>query len=89
MILYGLPITTLPGAQWRFVMMDDYAEGVREVCAERGLECLDLAAEVKQLGRMTWQTDYLRDRAHPNVDGHAWLAERMADWFMAKIGELE
>ncbi len=84
-----VPITTLPGGQWRFVMMDDYAEGVREVCAEQGLGCIDLAADVKQLGRMTWQTDYLGDRAHPNADGHAWLAEHMAEWIMAKIEELE
>ena len=84
-----VPITTLPGAQWRFVMMDDYAEGVREVSAERGLQCMDIAAQIKALGRMTWQTDYLRDRAHPNAEGHQWLAEHMADWFMAKIAELE
>lgn len=84
-----VPITTLPGAQWRFVMLDDYAEGVREVCAHRGLACLDMAAEVKSLGRMTWQTDYLRDRAHPTADGHTWLAERMAEWFMERINELE
>ena len=59
------------------------------MCAEQGLECLDLAAQIKPLGRMAWQTDYLRDRAHPTAEGHQWLAERMAEWFMAKIAELE
>jgi lysophospholipase L1-like esterase len=83
-----VPITTLPGAQWRFVMLDDYAEDVREVCAAQGLECLDLAAQTKSLGRMTWQTDYLRDRAHPTADGHRWLAERMAEWFVTRVEEL-
>ncbi|HUS79807.1 MAG TPA: GDSL-type esterase/lipase family protein [Armatimonadota bacterium] len=81
-----VPITTLPGGQWRFVMMDDYAEGVREVCAERGLPCLDLAAQIKPLGRVQWAT-MLADRAHPKAEGHRWLAERMADWFMEQIGQ--
>jgi len=84
-----VPITTLPGGQWRFVMMDDFADGVREVSAERGLECIDMAAEIKPLGRLTWGNDYLGDRAHPNAEGHRWLAEHMAEWFVAKIAELE
>ncbi len=83
-----VPITTRPGGQWRFVMLDDYAEGVREVCAAQGLECLDLAAQTKSLGRMTWQTAYLRDRAHPTADAHRWLAERMAEWFVTRVEEL-
>lgn len=82
-----VPITTLPGAHARFVMMDDYAEGVREVSAEQGLECMDLAGLIKPMGRVAWE-QYMGDRAHPNAQGHEWLAMQMADWVMAKIGEL-
>ncbi len=79
-----VPITTLPGGQWRFTMMDDYADGVREVCAEQGLECLDLAGMIKPMGRTSWE-EHLGDRAHPNARGHEWLANQMADWIMAQI----
>lgn len=82
-----VPITTLPGGHARFVMMDDYAEGVREVCAEQGLECLDLAGVIKPMGRVAWE-QYLGDRAHPNAGGHEWLATQMADWVIGRIDEL-
>ena len=82
-----VPITTLPGGQWRFVMMDDYAQGVREVCAELGLECLDLSGQIKPMGRLAWE-QYLGDRAHPNAQGHEWLATQMADWVMKQVAEL-
>lgn len=83
-----VPITTLRGGKWRFTMMEDFAEGARELCAERGLGCLDLSAQIEPLGRAGWEP-MLGDMAHPNAEGHRWLAERMADWIMARIGELD
>lgn len=82
-----VPITTLPGGQWRFTMMDDYAQGVREVCAAEGLPCLDLAAAIKPMGRVAWE-QCLGDRAHPNAQGHELLATQMADWVMKQIAAL-
>jgi lysophospholipase L1-like esterase len=67
--------------------MDDYAQGVREVCAEQGLECLDLASQIKPMGRLAWE-QHLGDRAHPNAQGHEWLATKMADWVLRQVAEL-
>lgn len=82
-----VPITTLRGGKWRFTMMEDYAEATRQLCRERDLACLDLSAEIAPLGRAGWEP-MLGDLAHPNAQGHRWLAERMADWIMARIAEL-
>ncbi len=79
------PITTLPGGGHRFVMLDDYAQAVRDLAAERGdVTCIDLAAEIKPMGRLQWMT-FLRDLVHPNIEGHEWLANALADWVVAKV----
>jgi lysophospholipase L1-like esterase len=82
------PITTLPGGGPRFVMLDDFAQAVREVCQERGLACIDLAAQIKPMGREGWGA-YLGDMAHPNAEGHRWLAKAIADWIMARVEDVE
>ncbi len=82
------PITTLPGGSHRFVMMDDYAQAVRDLAAERGdVTCIDLAAQIKPLGRQGWM-QYLGDMAHPNIEGHEWLAEALADWITTRVDNL-
>ena len=79
------PITTLPGGGYRFVMLDDFAQAVREVAAGRGdVTAIDLAAQIKPLGRLQWMT-MMGDLAHPNVDGHEWLADALADWIMERV----
>ncbi len=73
------PIATLPGAGHRFVMLDDYAQQVRELCAQRGdATCIDLAAGIKPMGREAWG-ELLGDLAHPTAEGHEWIANAIAD----------
>lgn len=82
------PITTLPGASHRFVMLDDFAQQVRELCAERGdVTCIDLAAQIKPMGREAWG-ELLGDLAHPNVQGHRWIANAIADWLIERVEAL-
>lgn len=83
------PITTLPGGAHRFTMLDDYAQAVRELCAERGdVTCIDLAAQIKPMGVAAWM-GLLRDLAHPNADGHRWIASALADWIVERVEALE
>ncbi len=83
------PITTLPGDGPRFVMLDDYAQQVRDLCAEReDVQCIDLHTQIKAMGAAAWGA-MLRDMAHPNVDGHEWLAEAIADWLVERVEALE
>lgn len=79
------PITTLPGGGPRFVMMDDFARQVRDLCAERGdVTAIDLAARIKALGRQGWG-GLLGDMAHPNIEGHEWLAGELAAWIVERV----
>lgn len=79
------PITTLPGGAQRFWMLDDYAQAVRDLSAERGdVTCIDLAAQIKPMGVTAWMT-MLGDLAHPNAEGHRWLANALADWIMERV----
>lgn len=79
------PITTLPGGGHRFVMMDDFAQAVRDLTEARGdVICIDLAAQIKPMGRLAWM-ELLGDLAHPNIDGHEWLAEALADWIVERV----
>ncbi|MDZ4199721.1 MAG: SGNH/GDSL hydrolase family protein [Kiritimatiellia bacterium] len=82
------PITTLPGSSTRFEMLDDYAQQIRELCAERSdLTCIDLNRKIHDLGREAWN-GMLRDLAHPNEAGHEWLAHTLADWVMEQLEAL-
>jgi len=79
------PITTLPGGAHRFMMLDDYAQAVRDLSAERGdVECIDLAAQIKPMGVAAWMA-LLGDLAHPNAEGHRWIAGAIADWMMEGV----
>jgi lysophospholipase L1-like esterase len=81
------PITTLPGGAHRFVMMDDFAQAVRDLADERGdVVPIDLAAQIKPMGRQAWM-GYLGDLAHPNIEGHEWLANALADWIVERVDE--
>lgn len=80
-----LPMATLPGNGPRFVMMDDFAEVVREVARERDLPCLDLHAVFKAIGRERIG-EFFADMAHPNIEGHQLLAEAIAGYLARAAG---
>ncbi len=68
-----LLISTIPGKNERFFMMDDYAECVRAIAKERGLALCDAAKEFKSFGRDGIDA-YMADQAHPNAKGHEVMA---------------
>ncbi len=80
-----LLLTTIPGTGPRFVMMDDFADAVREVASERGLPCCDLHKVFKALGRRQVR-DYFADQAHPNAEGHRILARAIASFLARSVG---
>jgi lysophospholipase L1-like esterase len=73
-----LLMTPIPGRGPRFVMMDDYAEGVRALAPRRGLPLCDVHKVFKALGRDGLDA-YFADQAHPNPRGHVLLAQQLAD----------
>lgn len=79
-----LPLATMPGAGPRFTMLDDFAQAVRDVCAARGIECCDMQAAFKAVGREGMPA-LLGDMAHPNAEGHRLMARTLADFLMARV----
>jgi lysophospholipase L1-like esterase len=79
-----LPLTTIPGAGPRFVMLDDFAQAVKDVAAARRIPCLDLAAALKAKGR-DGLLPLMGDMAHPNIDGHVMMAQTIADYLVAEV----
>jgi lysophospholipase L1-like esterase len=77
-----LLLPTIPGQVSRYTMLDDYAEAIREIAAERNLAAYDLAKDFKGLGAIP-MIDYFcnGDKAHPNVKGHEFIAARLEDFF--------
>ncbi|MBN1673912.1 MAG: CIA30 family protein [Kiritimatiellae bacterium] len=80
-----LLLPTIPGKRHRFVMMDDYAECVREVAARRGLAMCDVQKVFKALGREGVE-NYFADMAHPNEAGHQLMADTLARFLMNAAG---
>lgn len=80
-----LLFATGPGTGPRFVMMDDYAEAVRQTARERGLPCFDVNAILKALGRDHIQ-DYFGDMAHPNAKGHVFIADAFSQFLIDAAG---
>ena len=79
-----LLLPTIPGMGPRFVMMDDFADAVRETAQARGLACFDLQKVFKEIGREKINDD-LADMAHPNAEGHRIIADAIAK-FLAGTG---
>jgi lysophospholipase L1-like esterase len=79
-----LPLTTIPGAGPRFVMLDDFAQAVKTVADARKIPYLDLAAGLKAKGREGLQP-LMGDMAHPNIDGHVLMAQIIADYIVAQV----
>ncbi len=80
-----LPFATTPGTGPRFVMMDDYADAVREVATKRNLPLFDLNQIMKKLGRDKIENFFV-DQAHPNSQGHAIIATELADFLVKSAG---
>ncbi|HCE45821.1 MAG TPA: hypothetical protein DET40_19935 [Lentisphaeria bacterium] len=72
-----LLISTIPGKNERFFMMDDYAECVRAIAKERGLPLCDVSKDFKAFGREGIEA-YMADQAHPNAKGHEVMANAIA-----------
>ena len=81
----ALLLATIPGTGPRFVMMDDYADAVRELAKERGLACFNLQKVFKDIGREKVE-DYFADQAHPNADGHVLIADAIATFLVKSAG---
>jgi lysophospholipase L1-like esterase len=74
-----LLLPTIPGMGPRFVMMDDFADAVRETAQARGIACFDLQKVFKAIGREKIN-DLLADMAHPNAEGHRLIADSLANF---------
>ncbi len=67
----------IPGRGPRFLMMDDYADAVRRLAADRGVALCDMNKVFKAFGRQGLNARFADD-AHPNAQGHAVMAETLA-----------
>ncbi len=80
-----LLMATLPGTGPRFLMLDDFAEVVRQTAKEQGLPCLDLHQAFKAIGREAIEDEFA-DMAHPNEAGHQRLADLIARYLAGAAG---
>ncbi|MHB9138403.1 MAG: GDSL-type esterase/lipase family protein [Victivallaceae bacterium] len=78
-----LLLATPPGQAARFTMLDDYADAIRSLAKERNIAIYDLAADFKALGPKN-MSEYFADMAHPNNQGHEFIAKKMAAYFAAQ-----
>ncbi|MHB9057171.1 MAG: SGNH/GDSL hydrolase family protein, partial [Paludibacteraceae bacterium] len=78
-----LLLSTIPGQGTRFTMMDDYADAIRSLARERNIAIYDLASDFKGLGTKG-MTDYFGDMAHPNDQGHEFIARKLVAYFAAQ-----
>ena len=83
-----LLLTTMPGTGAAYVIMDDVADAVRAVGAERGLPCLDLNQVFKKAGRPAdVAKKYFADTAHPNPAGQELIARSIADYLIGTVNK--
>ena len=81
-----LLITPGPGKGARFTMMDDYAQAIREIAAERNLPCLDVSKLLKAFGKRDFCDTYMADTAHPNAKGHEIVADALCEYLVKAAG---
>ena len=74
-----LLINAVPGKYYRWDMMDDYADALKEVGGRRGLPVCDLYGAMRALGREK-VASLLADLLHPNADGHQVIGGIVADF---------
>ena len=73
-----LLINAVPGKYYRWDMMDDYADAVKEIGNRRGLPVCDLYGAMRALGREK-VAGLLADLLHPNAAGHQAIGEIVAN----------
>ena len=74
------------GAGARFTMMDEFAQTIRDLAKERGIECFDVNAYMKAVGKLPLGEKYMADTAHPNAAGHKFVADKLCEFLIAKAG---
>ena len=84
-----LLFTPGPGKGPRFTMMDDYAQAIRELAAERGLPYFDVSKLFKALGKKEFANTYMADMAHPNAKGHQVVADALCEFLVKAAGITE
>ena len=84
-----LLFATGPGKGPRFTMMDDYAQAIRELAAERGLPCFDVSKLFKSFGKKEFANTYMADTAHPNAKGHQVVADALCEFLVKAAGITE
>jgi len=83
-----LLLSTIPGTKFKFVMLDDFADAVRQTARERGLACFDLDKVIKAIGRVEAEK-YFADMAHPNKEGHEVIGKAIAGFLLRSAGVAE
>ena len=78
-----------PGKGPRFTMMDDYAQAIRELAAERGLPYFDVSKLFKAFGKKEFSETYMADMAHPNAKGHQVVADALCEFLVKAAGITE
>ena len=78
-----------PGKGPRFTMMDDYAQAIRELAAERGLPYFDVSKLFKSFGKKEFSDTYMADTAHPNAKGHQVVADALCEFLVKAAGITE
>ena len=71
-----LLIPTLPGQAWYKNGMNDFAEAMRALAAERGLDSCDVARRFYRIPDAELK-DYFNDTLHPNRKGHQLISEEL------------
>jgi lysophospholipase L1-like esterase len=80
-----LLFATGPGCGPRFVMLDDYAEAIREISRERGLPLFDIHRLLQEIGRERLG-EFFADMANPNEAGHRFIAEALCEYLVREAG---
>ena len=66
--------------------MDEFAQTIRDLAKERGIECFDVNAYMKAVGKLPLGEKYMADTAHPNAAGHKFIADKLCEFLIGKAG---
>lgn len=80
-----LLIPTLPGQMWHKDMMEDFAQAVRSLAKERGLDVCDVAKRFRAIPDAE-RKDYFctNDTLHPSRKGHQLICEELMKYIQEK-----
>jgi len=74
-----LLLPPIPGQGSRYNMLNDYAETCKKLAIDRKLDFFEMAPAFKKLPLKTF-SGYFADMAHPNADGHEFIAQLLAGY---------